>query len=100
MSLKTSTTSALAPKGVILKGRVKKKVGIFPLGGAFIFPHFQKSISKHALNHAKMQRNFVVPSDPPLQLGPTHYERMTERQTHNICISRAPFGAKKVVLWE
>ena len=53
------------------EGRVReglKKGGNFPtLGGTFnfdIFSHFQKLISKHALNHAKMQRNFLVPSDP------------------------------------
>ena len=35
-----------------------KKTGIFPLGGGafifYIFSRFQKLISKHALNHAKM----------------------------------------------
>ena len=58
------------------QGRVKKKWEFSHLGGAFIFDifsHFQKLISKHALNHAKMQRIFFVPSDkspPPSSLLP------------------------------
>ena len=50
------------------QGRVKKKCEFSHLGGSFIFDifsHFQKLISKHALNHAKMQRIFFVPSEPP-----------------------------------
>ena len=50
------------------KGRVKKMKFFFLGEPSFLifYFHFQKLISKHALNHAKIKRNFLlVPNAPP-----------------------------------
>ena len=47
--------------GIVQLGKGSKKSGNFPTKGGilifYIFSHFKELISKHALNHTKMQRN-------------------------------------------